>query len=405
MKKHAKRLFSLLMAVACAFSISLTALTPAYAVSQADIDALKKEQSSLDKKKKDLKTKLNSLAGDRAKILEQRKLLDEQASLTANEISNVETQISQYAALITQSQAELVEAEEKEEAQYALFCQRVRAMEKESKLDYWSVLFHATSFTDLLSRLDAVNEVMDADQRIMDELEALQADITARKERLETNKAESEAAKATLVTKKKSLDSQRAEAVALMKSMDSSKAEYQAVYDELEAEEERVQKRAVELSKKLAAEQAAAAAQNNGKGEKPANSNAALGGYIWPVSSHYVSSPYGKRPSPGGIGSRFHKGMDIGRVGYTTEVHAAKAGTVIVSQYSSSYGNYVVVSHGSGNTTLYAHMSSRKVEVGQYVKQGAPLGITGSTGRSTGPHLHFEITENGQRINPAKYLK
>ena len=99
-----------------------------------------------------------------------------------------------------------------------------------------------------------------------------------------------------------------------------------------------------------------------------------------------------------------HKGVDIGGVGYTSEVHAAKAGTVIVSQYSSSYGNYVVVSHGSGNTTLYAHMSSRKVSEGDYVNQGDVLGITGSTGISSGPHLHFEITENGERVDPLTYL-
>ena len=91
-------------------------------------------------------------------------------------------------------------------------------------------------------------------------------------------------------------------------------------------------------------------------------------------------------------------------MGYTTEVHAAKAGTVIVSQRSSSYGEYVVVSHGSGNTTLYAHMSSRSVSVGDYVDQGDVLGITGSTGISSGPHLHFEITENGSRVNPLNYL-
>ena len=99
-----------------------------------------------------------------------------------------------------------------------------------------------------------------------------------------------------------------------------------------------------------------------------------------------------------------HKGVDIGGVGYTTEVHAAKAGTVIVAQHSSSYGNYVVVSHGSGNTTLYGHMSSLKVSVGQSVAQGDVLGITGSTGISSGPHLHFEITENGSRVNPLNYL-
>ena len=397
MKNTAKRICSLVLALLCALSLSVTALTPAYAVSQADIDALKRDEAKLDKDKKELDAKLDALADDRSKLLERRKYLDEQASVTAAEIANVESQIQQYAALIAQSQAELEEAEAKEAAQYELFCKRVRAMEKESKLDYWSVLFHANSFTDLLDRLDTVNEIMNADQRIMDNLKALQADIAARKAQQEANKADSEAAKAKLVSKKKTLDQQRAEGVALMKSIDSSQAEYKELYDKLEAEEERVQKRIVELSKKLAEEQAAA------NGGKP--SNAALGGYIWPVSSRRITSPYGPRPSPGGIGSRFHKGMDIGGVGYTTVVHAAKAGEVIVSQHSSSYGNYVVISHGAGNTTLYAHMSSRKVSVGQKVKQGDPIGVTGSTGRSTGPHLHFEITENGERINPAKYLK
>ena len=87
-------------------------------------------------------------------------------------------------------------------------------------------------------------------------------------------------------------------------------------------------------------------------------------------------------------------------MGYTSSIYASKSGTVIISQYSSSYGNYVVISHGSGNTTLYAHMSSRKVEAGQSVTQGAVIGLTGSTGHSTGPHLHFEVTENGVRVNP-----
>ena len=108
-------------------------------------------------------------------------------------------------------------------------------------------------------------------------------------------------------------------------------------------------------------------------------------------------------PGPGGIGSTNHKGTDIGRVGYTSPVYAAKAGTVIIAQRSSSYGNYVVISHGVGNTTLYAHMSSIKVSVGTYVKQGQTIGITGSTGHSTGPHLHFEVVENNVRINPLSH--
>ena len=98
------------------------------------------------------------------------------------------------------------------------------------------------------------------------------------------------------------------------------------------------------------------------------------------------------------------RSIDIGRVGYTTQAVAAKAGTVIISAYNKYRGNYVVVSHGSGNTTTYQHLSSRSVSVGTYVAQGQVVGITGTTGVSSGPHLHFEITENGQIINPLKYL-
>ena len=116
------------------------------------------------------------------------------------------------------------------------------------------------------------------------------------------------------------------------------------------------------------------------------------------MNSRYITSAMGMRY--GGIGAGNHKGNDIGRVGYTSSIYAAKTGTVIVSEYHRSYGNYVVISHGSGNTTLYAHMSKRSVSVGQRVNQGDVLGVTGSTGNSTGPHLHFEITENNQIINP-----
>ena len=210
---------------------------------------------------------------------------------------------------------------------------------------------------------------------------------------METNKTECEAAKADLVAKKAELDAQRSEAIALVNEIKSNEAEYKSSLDSLEREEERILAEILELSRKLAEQEAAK--------NRPSKSNP--GGYIWPVDSRYITSTVGGRTSPGGVGSTNHKGTDIGRVGYTSPIYAAKAGTVIVSQYSSSYGNYVVVSHGAGNTTLYGHMSSRKVEVGQYVNQGDVLGITGSTGNSTGPHLHFEITENGVRINPLSH--
>ena len=380
-----------------AATLALTAaeLTPALAVTQADIDALKNDAADLTSQRKELESKLDALKDDKSQALAKKQLLDQKVTNTAAQIKNVEAQIADYAALITQTEAELLDAQQREEAQHELFCTRVRAMEERGKVSYWSVLFKAESFTDLLGRMDIVNEIMDADQAVIDQLQALQVEIEEKKASLEASKAESEAAKADLVAKKTELDAQRKEAIALVNEINDNENEYKETLDELDKEEERIQAMIVKKSKELAAQQAA---QNGG------TSNAALGGYIWPVSSHYITSTFGGRASPGGIGSTNHKGIDIGRVGYTTEIHAAKAGTVIVSQYSSSYGNYVVVSHGSGNTTLYAHMSSRKVSVGAYVNQGDVLGITGSTGHSTGPHLHFEISENGVRINPLNYL-
>ena len=376
-----------------ALLVSLSAVVPALAVTQADIDALKNDAQSLTAQRKELEKKLDALADDKSKVLQKKNLLDQQIANTASQIKNVEAQIADYEQLIVQSEEELADAQAREEAQYELFCRRVRAMEEQGTVSYWSVLFKANSFTDLLSRLDIINEIMDSDQRIIDQLEALQEEVSQRKAGLEENKAQSESAKTELESKKSELGKQRADAIALVNQINDNESEYEATLDELDKEEERIQARIVALSKQLAAQQAAQG--------KPSKTNP--GGYIWPVDSRYITSTMGGRNSPGGIGSTNHKGTDIGRVGYTSSIYAAKAGTVIVSQYSSSYGNYVVISHGSGNTTLYAHMSSRKVEVGQYVEQGAVIGITGSTGHSTGPHLHFEVTENGVRVNPLSH--
>jgi len=369
---------------------------PAAAVKQADIDALKTSATDLNKQKKELKAKLSALSNDKAQVMKKKELLDQQIAVQVKEIGNVETQISTYADLITQTQAELADAQEREAAQYELFCRRVRAMEEGGTVSYWSVLFKADSLTDLLDRLNAVNEIMYADQAVIDQLKALQEEISEKEAQLTASKADAEAAKKELVAKKSELEAQRTEANDLIRQLASDQNETEAEIDGLAEEQESIQKEIQELSRKLAAEQAAA------NGGKP--SNAALGGYIWPVDSRYITSTFGGRSSPGGIGSTNHKGIDIGRVGYTTTIHAAKAGTVIVAQRSSSYGNYVVISHGGGNTTLYAHMSSLGTTSGSYVNQGDSIGVTGSTGNSTGPHLHFEISENGVRINPLNYL-
>ena len=359
-------------------------------VTQADIDALQDDADALGEQRAELESQLEALADDKSQALARKNLLDSQIANTNARIANVEAQIAQYDALITQTQAELDQAEADEAEQMEVFRQCVRAMEEGGTISYWSVLFNAVDFSDLLGRLDAANEIMEFRQSVVDELRRLQEEIAGKKADLETQRTAQEDAKTELEATLSELDAQRAEANALVAEIENNESEYQTALDEIDAEEEAIQAEIVRLSRELAAA--------NG------DTGAALGGYIWPVSSRRITSPFGPRNTGIPGASTNHKGVDIGGVGYTTEVHAAKAGTVIVSQRSSSYGEYVVVSHGSGNTTLYAHMSSHSVSVGDYVDQGDVLGITGSTGISSGPHLHFEITENGSRVNPLNYL-
>ena len=377
-------------------------LPAAEAVTQDEIDDLKQQQTELNSEKNDIKKRLDAIGDDKAAALEKKRLLDEECAVIQDEIDVYDAQIAAYDAQITQTEQEIAETEEKEKAQYELFCKRARATEESGRTSYWEIIFKATSVTDLLSRIDFVNEIMDYDRRVIQDLKDTRSELEEKKSTLEDAKAEQAAARETLVERKAELDERRSEADALVKEIQSQEGEYQDALDSIEAEEEEIQAMIVKKSEEMAAQ----GNPNTGNATTDVvTSWMGTGGYMWPEkASKKVTSPFGKRSSPGGIGSTNHKGVDIGGVGYTTQVLASKAGTVIVSQYSNSYGNYVVVSHGSGNTTLYAHMSSRSVSAGQYVQQGQVLGITGSTGNSTGPHLHFEITEGGVRVNPLNYL-
>ena len=380
----------LLIALFMLGSLQLEAMAPAArAVTQAEIDALKEDAEGYSSEKDQLQAQIDALANDKENALAKKTLLDQQSDALASEISTIESIIADYNTLIAQTEAELADAQEREAVQYERFCKRVRAMEENGTVSYWSVLFKAEDFTDLLSRLSDIQEIMDYDQGVIDALKKTQAEIAAKQADLESQKAEQEEQKSQLEDRKAELDKQRAEATALLNSIKEDEAAAQALLAEKEAEYERIQEEIKKKEQELAAQLGPAT----------------YGGYIWPgTTSKYITSPVGGRASPGGIGSTNHKGIDIGRVYYNSEVLAAKAGTVITSAYSSSYGNYVVISHGTGNTTLYAHMSSRKVSVGEYVTQGQVIGITGSTGNSTGPHLHFEIRENGVIVNPLDYL-
>ena len=393
MKKVWKRGMLVLLALLfVAGSIQSGELAPAVsAVTQAEIDALKGNANELDSQKDALQSQIDALESDKSKALEQIALLDQQADVIRQEISNTETLISNYETLITQTKAELAEAEEQEAVQYELFCKRVRAMEENGTVSYWSVLFNATDFADLLSRLDAANEIMEADQRVIDTLKALQEEIKEKKASLETSLSESQAAKAELETKKTELENQMAEAQALAAEIESGIGEYEDALAAVEAEENRVWAEIQRKEQELAASLPQPSA----------------GGYAWPLrTARRITCKFGWRTHPIKGTPSYHTGVDIGGVGYNSDILAAKDGIVLEATYSSAYGYYIVISHGAGNSTMYAHMSKGtfRVSVGDHVTQGQVIGTTGSTGLSTGPHLHYEIRENGESIDPLPYL-
>lgn len=392
MKNLRRRTVSLVLALLMVFVLApVEGLVPvAYAVTQEQIDNLKNDAKELNKQSSSLKSDLADLKNEKSSAIAQKNKLDQQIALTEQKIVNTENQIAGYEALLAQTAYELEVNRKQEEVQYATFCERARVMEEAGTTSYWTVLFKADSFSDLLSRLSDVQEVMNYDQGVLDVLRQLRSEIEEKQARQETLMKESEEAKAQLEADKAELGEQRQEAEALIAEIQAHMEEYQEQLDELNAERDRIQKEIVEKSNELARQYAMTATK---------------GGYIWPETvSRRITSPMGSRNTGIKGASTNHKGVDIGGVGYTTNVLATKAGVVITSAHSSSYGNYVVISHGPGNTTLYAHMSSRSVKAGDQVSQGQVIGVTGCTGISSGPHLHYEITEGGVRVNPLDYL-
>ena len=392
-----KRVLRAAVAFLFAFGVLAADLTPlrlppqtASAVTQADIDKLKKESNALSSKKSEVNKQLSALKKDKANTLKRKALLDQQIDLISEEIANTEQQIAHYEALIEQTEQELNETQAQEADQYELFCKRVRAMEERGTVSYWSVLFQSSSFEELLGAMDFISEVMEADQRVIDDLRVLQAQIAEKQQTLETSLAEQQSAKEALAVKNNELRDQRTEATGLIKEMEENEADYKDVLAEIEAEEEKTQKEIVRLSKELAAQQG--------------NTTVTYGGYIWPVTtSKRVTSPFGKRNTGIKGASTYHEAIDIAN-SYGTPIYASDGGTVTYSGWRGGYGYLVIIDHGNGYQTYYGHNSSLVVSVGEHVYKGQQIARMGSTGVSSGNHCHFGILINGTFVNPLNYL-
>ena len=399
--KSAKRIL-------CAFLAVLTLLTlaaagsvrPAYAAKTAaeleeeqrkaaQIAALEQKKREQQEKLKELEKQIAEAKAKKEDVMVTKKLLDQRNQLLLEQIDDTQNQIDDAAAQI--ARYELLEQE-----QYELFCQQVRSEEERGSLSYLSVLFKATSMADLLNRMEFVNEVAEYNKTLI-------AAMKETRENIKAEKTEMEAKEAQLGEQQDELQGKLDETTKLMNEYAADQRELEKLYA---AEEEAGKAIVAEINRLMAESDVVPSAE----------------GFIWPVTtSRKISSPQGNRVSPGnGIGSSNHKGVDICNVSYSSKIYATKSGKVLIASmpYSdpdggkSGYGNYVVIDHGGGMSTLYAHMSIVKVSVGQYVTQGDVIGVTGNTGASTGPHLHYEVHSttmvNGRAVtvyeNPLNYL-
>jgi len=391
MKTFLHRCLIFLMALVVLLPLAGPAVVvEAEAVTRAEINALKQNASSLSAQKKELQNQLKEIRADKSKALDQKNLLEKQIGLIEDEIDNIRDQIQKYDELILQKEGQLAENEAERERQYALFCQRIRTMEEEGEVSYWSILFDSSDFSDLLDNFMMVEEIIEYDNSIMERLLALQQQI-------ETEKAELEAARADQETAKKAQEAAKAELAAQEAEVDKLISEISTQEDKLEAAEAALKKAADAVDAEIKAKEKAMAAQIT---NVPSES-----GFLWPLPGYNtLSSLYGSRKHPVTGRANNHTGIDI-PAPRGVKILAAKSGVVTTSKYNNSYGNYVVVSHSDGTSTLYAHMSKRSVSEGQTVKQGATLGLVGTTGSSTGNHLHFEVRVNGSRKDPVNYFK
>ena len=389
-KKWAFRLCGLALTAAVAVSLLPEAVVvPASAVTQAEIDAMKEEANSLKQQQEEIQDQLDSLAADRENAMARKTLLEQQINATRAEINTIAAQIAKYDELIAQKQEELSQAEAEEQAQYELFCERVRYMEEQGEVSYWSILFSYKDFADLLDNAMMVEEIMDYDNQVMDQLIALREQIEEDKAELETARQEQQDAKAEQEAAQANLQAQESEVDALLSQISNQE-------DELEAREAQLRAASDAATAEIAAAERELAAQI---ANVPSES-----GFLWPLPGRYnLSSLFGSRKHPITGKANNHTGIDI-PASSGTSILAAKSGVVTTSTYNNSYGNYVVVSHSDGTSTLYAHMVRRNCSKGDTVSQGQVIGYVGTTGSSTGNHLHFEVRVNGSRVDPINYF-
>lgn len=403
----------------------------AYAASsseiQKQINELKKEKEEIAEKINEVQAQFEENEDEIQNIIARKNVIDQEIQLITTQISNITEQISAYNILIADKQEELDKAEE----HYVQLSEankiRVRTMEEEGEVSYWEVLFKANSFSDLLDRLNIVEEIAASDKRRIQELSDAKDAVGTAQDVLTEEKSGLETTKSELDQAEQELDEKQAEAIALLQELLEKTDDLEALKQEFEEQDakflEEIAKKEVEYDEAKQREWEAYMAtyvppttappvDNSGGSSSGSSSGSSggggsvssgSGGWVVPCSYTSITSPFGYRTAPTSGASTYHQGVDLD-TGTGWPVVATRAGIVTVAGWGSAAGNYVQIDHQDGFRSIYMHLSSIGVSTGQIVSAGQYIGATGSTGVSTGDHLHFGISLNGVYVNPCNYV-
>ena len=416
MKKKKRTFIAALMTFVMVFSLALGALPiQARAVTQSEIDALKEERDKIAQQKAAQQAIVDDLEAQHASVLERKLAMDERNAYTLEQMELNKQEIALYDQMIEEKAQEVVEAKRLEDEQLERYRTRVRSMEENGNYGFLALILKATDLGEFLTAIDDIGEIMESDRQLEDE-------YIAAREHTEQVKADYEAYKAELEARQEKL---RAEQIELQKQIDEATGLIAQLLEDIEgnaeelaklqeaqdATQKEIDEMVAELERQRREEeerrrQEEAANNPGGSGGGGGGGTATgTGSFGWPVPScTYITSKFGPRYHPvTGAYQSTHTGLDIG-ASHGATIVASDGGTVTTAGEKGGYGNCVMIDHGNGYYTLYGHMSSIAVSVGQSVSKGDTVGYVGSTGVSTGPHCHFEIRVNGVCTDPAPWF-
>lgn len=375
------------------------------------LSTLKEEKKEIEAKLKDVKSQLKENDNEIAGIVAKKDAIDQEIQLLHQQIDNINQQVASYAVLIADKQDELDDATLRLDDLNEKNKERLRAMEEEGQVSYWAVIFKANSFSDLLDRISMVQEINAADQRRLKEISEVARQVSAVQSELVFEKNALDAVKVELDAAEVTMESKRAEADRLLQELVAKGDEFEALIDESEDLQSDLMKQIAQKEKDLKAAEYqewlatyVPTTKPSGTDTTPSTQAPSSSGWIKPLKSYTITSPFGMRVHPISGVYKMHEGVDMSAP-QGTPIYAAKSGKVTTTSYQAGgAGYYVSINHGDGFSSIYMHMTHYIVKPGNYVNAGQVIGYVGSTGGSTGPHLHFGIAYNGSYVNPMNYI-